>query len=579
MMARIPSRALEGLLYALTLFGPLAFGCVEPWSRGALEIGIFALALACFLRGRRELPPMATWFWLFAAAFAAFAAFQGLTPVAADLPWPQVPFTAAPSATRDAVLLWTAYAALLWSVPQAITTHQAARRYCYVLFGLGAGLAAQGLLQAATGGGKLYWYRATELTGVFGPYYNRDHAANFLLMTLAVGVGVFFSKRRDWPAVDGPPSEYVRSQSRLAAVAALIFAGLVACASRGAFLAMPLSALLVVFVSAGFAKSAKARRLRAGAALAVAAFVVFFCYRMVGLGAEAGAMTDLAITERFYIYGDAWRWLRDAPFFGTGAGSFSTVYPSYQDLDLRGLAEHAHSDWLELVLETGLAGLLAALAAAACLGVGAARAWYAAGSREMRALIGGALGAVAAFAAHSLFEFGFQIPGNAVIFLGLAGFLLSAPLWADKAAPQARPVAPAAWAAAAALACFLGLSRAVLIPGGEPDPRSFRGLASRLYERFGAVERPDASGLRDALALSLAAVELRPYDYKTLGLAGMILQRLGREDDARVLLERSRLVRFTPVVIGAGDDHSGSEAKKLSALKSLGLLPRRLEKP
>ena len=87
MTARIPSSVLEGLLYALTAFAPIAFGCVEPWSRAVLESLAFLLALACFLRGRRELPAMATWFWLFPAGFAALGALQCLTPAAADLPW------------------------------------------------------------------------------------------------------------------------------------------------------------------------------------------------------------------------------------------------------------------------------------------------------------------------------------------------------------------------------------------------------------------------------------------------------------------------------------------------------------
>ena len=33
MMPRVPSAVAEGLLFTLIAFGPLAFGCVEPWSR------------------------------------------------------------------------------------------------------------------------------------------------------------------------------------------------------------------------------------------------------------------------------------------------------------------------------------------------------------------------------------------------------------------------------------------------------------------------------------------------------------------------------------------------------------------
>jgi O-antigen ligase len=571
MMPRVPSRVPEGLLCALTVFGPLAFGCVEPWSLASLEILAFLLALSCFLRGPRALPAAASWFWLFPAACAAFGALQFLTPAAPDLPRPSWPFTAAPQATQAAVLLWAAYAALLWSVPQVISTHEAARRYCRVLFGLGAALAAQGMLQAATGDGRLYWLRPASNLGVFGPYYNRDHAANLLLMTMSIGLGVLLSKIR--PATDGPSSEQTRSLARLAAGVALLFAGIVVCGSRGALLAVPLAGAFVVFLGAGFAKRSRARRLRAAGALAAAAFAVLFTFRHVGAGADAGTVTDRAITERFFIYGDSWSWLRDTPLFGTGLGSFETVYPSYQDLDLRALAKHAHSDWLELALETGLFGLLAALCAAALVVLGAARAWLSAGSSEMRALIGGALGAAAAFAIHSLFEFSFQIPGNAVVFLGIVGFLLSAPVWKDKAAQRVRPDAPPAWAAAAAVAVFLAAARSAAMPNAEADPIRYRGLAAKLYAGAVAGAKPDAAGLRAALGLSLAAAELRPFDYQSLALAGNSLARLGRAADAREFLERSRVVRFTPIVVGAGDDNGAREERRLEAVRSLGLLP------
>ncbi|MDP3542414.1 MAG: O-antigen ligase family protein [Elusimicrobiota bacterium] len=561
------------MLFALTAFGPLAFGCVEPWSRAALQIMAFALALACFLRGPRPVPPAASWFWLLPAGFAAFGLLQGLNPAAADLPRPAGPFTAAESATNSAALLWGAYAALLWSVPQVITTHRAARRYARLLLGLGAALAAQGVLQAATGGGRLYWVRATELTGTFASYYNRDHAANFFLMALAMGLGVVWSKR-SWPQVDGPSPERVRELAGLGALAALILAGVLATGSRGALLVMPLTAMLVGFAGAGFVLDARVRRLRAAAFLAAASFVVFFCFQVVGASAEAGAQTDRAVTMRFFMYRDALPWLADSPLFGTGLGSFETVYPSYQDASLGGLAKHAHSDWLELALETGLPGLLAGLAGALLLAVVSVRAWLAAGSSEMRALIGGALGAAAAFALHALIDFPFQIPGNAAVFLGIVGFLLSSPQWADKTAPSVRAEPTPAWSAAAAAACAILLSVAAARSGEETEPQRLRRLGARALAAASAGDAPSPGILRAALAVSLEAAAQRPFDYRALELAGRVLTRLGRPADAYDYFERSRLVRFTPLVVGEGRDRAEAERRRTETLKSMGLLPR-----
>lgn len=606
MKPRVSSWFLEGLLYALTVFGPLAFGCVEPWSRAALEILAFLLALSCFLRGRPALSPIAGALWLFPAAFAVLGVLQLQTPSAPDGPRPFAPFTSAPNATETAMLLWAAYAAVLWSVPRIITTHEAARRYTRVLFGLGIGIAAVGILQKATAAHKIYWVRPSSGIGDFGPYYNRDHAANLLLMSMAAGLGIFFSRTGHGPRADGFPKERLRSlrsQGLLASGVLFLLLGILASGSRGALLAMPLAGAAVALLGAGFARDARRRRLRAAAALAGACAAVYLAYRFVVAPAEAGTLVDESVMGRLFIYGDSWRWWRDSPLFGTGLGSFETIYPAYQDFSLQEIVMHAHSDWLEITLEAGLLGTFAALVAAALAAFAAVRAWRAARSGEMRALIAGGLAAAAAFSAHSLFEFSFQIPANAVIFLGIVGFLLSAPAWADKSADPDVPQPPAALPCLLAASCFLLLSQAAARPAafwlanatGDPrertaavaravssdlNPFSLKSLAAISYDRAGHGDRTDVKALRDALSYSMAASELRPFDSDDLFLAGASLSRLGRPADADVLIDDAKLVRFTPLAALPPDPKADYARMRsnLEAARTLGILPAKATK-
>jgi hypothetical protein len=284
---------------------------------------------------------------------------------------------------------------------------------------------------------------------------------------------------------------------------------------------------------------------------------------------------DVSSMGRFSIYGDARRWLRDSPLFGTGLGSFETVYPSYQDSELRATVAHAHSDWLELALESGLTGLLAAFAAAGLAARFAVRAWRSARSTEMRCLIGGGLAAAAAFSAHALFEFCFQIPGNAVVFLGIVGFLLSAPSWADKAGGRDKPSPPTAGPALLAAACFLFLAQAAVRPAAaarladepgdsgvraagaaraysvDPDPSFLVKSAEIDYES--GLGRGDLQTLRAGLSYAMAAVAERPFDFQSLSFAGASLWRLGRRADARVLTDEAGAVRFSPLVAADPD--------------------------
>jgi O-antigen ligase len=562
---RVPSVVPEGLLCAATVFGPFAFGCVEPWSRAALEILCFALALSCVLRGARAQSKIGARFWLFPAGFAAWGLLQSLVPAAADAPRPALPFTVAVDATRSSALLWTAYAALLWSVPRVLVTHQAARRYARLVVGVAVALAALGLAQSATGTESLYWLRAAPRT-FFASYYNRDHAANILIMALGLAVGLAFARRSGEDAV---PQEADR---RLIPAGAAVFLSIAigVTRARAAVLALPLAAVVLTLLGAGFQGDARRRRLWIAGALAAGVLVVALAYRHVVETADAGALVEHNIMGRLSIYGDARRWLRDAPLFGTGLGTFAAVYPSYQDLDLTAVAEQAHSDWLQLALEAGVLGLLAALAAAAlAAGVGA-RSWRSARSREMRALIGGALAAAAAFCGHVLFEFAFQIPGNAVVFLSIVGLLLSASAWKDKAEERRRPEPASDLTAFASLVVFAFLSWRAALPAAaqraagqasgfaaraaafeqayalDADPRYLERRAKALY---GAAEdggRGRFGFLRAGLEASLAAADARPFDAEALSLAGMGLARLRRPADAAAFYARATTVRFTP---------------------------------
>ena len=461
-----------------------------------------------------------------------------------------MPFTTTPHETQSSVMLWVACAAVLWSVPRVIVTPDSARRYARLLFGVGLALAFMGLLQTAAGDGSLGGLRAGLR---FGPYFNRDHAANILLMSLSVGLGMM----------------YFRPGRLLASGLLIIIAGLAVCSSQASFIAIPLAAAAVAFIGADFARSARSRRLRAGTALAGAALTIFFAYHHVAASADAGGLIEGTVAARLSIYGDAWRWWRDAPLLGTGLGGFEAIYPSYQDLTLLGRAAHAHSDWIEFVLETGLFGLLGALLGAGLAAFLVARAWREARSGEMRALIGGGLAAAAAFAAHSLFEFSFQIPANAVMFFGVLGFLLSAPSWADKASTRVAGQSPPTGAALLAVGYCLVLMRTAILPAAaawqadspsanrlervvalaravslNDDPGYLTLLSVASYKAAGEGAQTDYALLRLSLRYALAASERRPFSSDELYLAGETLRRLERPADSQDFISRAQAVRF-----------------------------------
>jgi O-antigen ligase len=119
--------------------------------------------------------------------------------------------------------------------------------------------------------------------------------------------------------------------------------------------------------------------------------------------------------------------LPDYWLFGVGAGAYGSVFPAYQDGSL-GFAtyDHAHNDYLELLVEQGLAGTvllgLALLAAASAIVPALLRRR----DRLMRGVLFGATVGMGAMLIHALVEFNFRIPANAGWFFLLLGMGLVA---------------------------------------------------------------------------------------------------------------------------------------------------------
>jgi O-antigen ligase len=600
MRLRVPSAALEGSLYVLTAFGPFAFGGVEPWSVAVLEAMAFLLALGCFLRGREAADNVGAAAWLLPAAVAVLGGLQSLNPV--DPAGPHFPGlrTVDVNATHHAVLLWSAYAAVLFAVPRTLVSPQSAKRFCWFIFALGLATVALGFAQAATSTDMIYWFRPTlHDVNPFAAYYNIDHAANLLLMCLAVGLGLFVSRATRWKPVDGPLPGEIYGLIWMAGGLAGLFSAIVVCHSRGALLAMPLSAAALVFAGAGFARTDARRRLIAAAALGAVGLIVYLTFAHVTVGGAVGARMDRSVSSRLLLYADGWQMLRDAPYFGTGLGTFSAVFPAYQDETIRAVVAHAHSDWLEFALDAGIMPSAAALAALVFLAGYCVRVWRRARSREMRALIGGGLAAAAAFAAHSLFDFSFQIPANAFVFFAIFGFLLSAPAWSDKTSKAPVSAAPDAAPAAAALACAAAAVWASLLPAAAAwsaarptSPSAHVGLLARAldfdddpaYRRemsraLEGLSRPAGDVLltRSSLGYALEATRLRPYDARALYSAGLALWKLKRPEDAQEFLERERRVSYSDYFarhLAAPDE----DKSRLEMLRELKLLPPALEK-
>lgn len=424
MTVRVPAYVPEGLLLFSVVFGPLAFGAVEPWSRGILQTALFLLLITTASRGAGQTHPIQRTLLPALGGLILLGAVQLLDPRPASGPASLLPFTASARATAETLLLWSSYAALLWSAPIVLETPGARRRLAWVLLVLGAFVAVAGAIQAAGGNQFIYGFRPVRPgRDIFGPYYNRNHAASLMSMSFLAGFGLFISRfgtGRGGSRVTAL-SDLAATQAIVASLLGLLVYGLVGARSRGAILAGAVSLGIVGALAGLQLKDRRARwALHAGLLAAAAGFAGFLLKFPWWIGLQEYHAADAyKMISRQEIWRTSLLLFADFPVFGIGLGAFRNVFSAYQRPGILGFVEHAHNDWLELLLEAGGLGLAVLIAGLALLARGAASAWARERSREAWWISTGLIAAVLAFGLHGIVDFSFQIPGNAVVVLAL----------------------------------------------------------------------------------------------------------------------------------------------------------------
>ena len=164
--------------FGLLMFGPVAFGSVEPWSIFTLETGATLLVLLWLAKQWIDGEVKIKWNPLFLpmAVFAVLIVIQlaaGGTTYRHD--------------TVAGALLYCAYAMLCFLSSQTLFRNFQARRLAFVFSIYGAALASFALLQGMASNGKLYWMRTPRMGGqIYGPYVNHNHYAGLMEMLVPI---------------------------------------------------------------------------------------------------------------------------------------------------------------------------------------------------------------------------------------------------------------------------------------------------------------------------------------------------------------------------------------------------------
>jgi hypothetical protein len=406
----------EGLIYFAILFGPWAFGTTQPWSihvmngigfaLGLLWLGKLLIRLTGYRPLRwtrlfgssesdRRLKAERRFSWMLAVgticvlgycltsawnARAIYHPNQWNFEYRNAIPW--LPHSYDQAGSWAEFWKFLGLAGFFWALRDWLVTlspKEAARfeledslnhagsqlparlrRLFWILTVNGTVLAIEGLMQRAEGGNKLLWlvlprYNQTA-ESQFGPYAYRSNAAQYFNLLWPAVLGFW------WASVSSlrrrKTAENSAGKNRVAVLlpCALVMAICpIVSSSRGGAIVLAVN----LVTACGILLMAQWRRHWTSKALIL---VLLACILGAGslLGWKSLAPRMEMIHEGYegreglYIAG---RYMaRDNALFGTGPGTFGTMYQLYRRAETDVWQAYMHNDWLETVITFGCAG-------------------------------------------------------------------------------------------------------------------------------------------------------------------------------------------------------------------------------
>ncbi|RVT46866.1 O-antigen ligase family protein [Rheinheimera sediminis] len=413
------------LLCCLTLcWSPIPLASNRPWAWAILELlvlAIFCLHLIAVYFGRSP------WFvgrWQ-QYSLLPFVAVMAL--LSAQL-WSPVDWlsTVDPNQTQILLIKTLCYGLFAWLITSYFRTDDQLKLLCYAIIASGVFQATYGAILNLQGAETSPLFGVPEGNRARGSFVYQNHFANYLAMTLAVGIGLLMAQlsshamQWNWRNFSRTLVSSLLSSKIILRLALIIMViGLILSRSRMGNAAFFTALLAIALYAIWFYKNRPA--------LLKALVISIFVFDMVAIGSIFGIEklqqryqeTSFASEARDEVVRDGMPIIYDAPWFGHGGGSFYTVFPAYQPGHYHGFYDHAHNEYLQFAIEFGVPvtlGLGIWLLWALWLNLQTMRLKE---NKISRGIAFGCAIAIVHMLIHNLVDFNLQAPANAVLFITL----------------------------------------------------------------------------------------------------------------------------------------------------------------
>jgi O-antigen ligase len=407
-------RGILGLVLAILIVGPLAFGATRAPGFSAIEgltigvLGLWAVRLWANPHPQLLWPPIC---W----AVLAFVIYGFVRYLHSDIEY----------VARQEFMHVVVYALLFFAILNNLHGQESVQIISVTLVMLAMGIAFYALFQFVTGStkvwtvvNKFYPHRAT------GTYFCPNHLGGFLEMILPLGLTYMLASRVNHV-----------TKIILGYASLVILAGIAVTVSRGSWISTSV-AVVVLLGTLAFNRKYRIPALAllvllVGGAVYIGGRAPIFQKRLKQIGVPERTEFD----SRVMIWKSAIGVWQDNPWWGAGPGHFDFRFGQHRPVDMQLRPVRVHNDFLNALADWGIVGEALIASAWGLLAWGVVRTWphVRGGSNDLGSskgrnkyafVLGASVGLLAIFV-HSAVDFNMYIPANAILAVTLMALLSS----------------------------------------------------------------------------------------------------------------------------------------------------------
>lgn len=407
-------RGILALVLAILILGPLAFGAVRALEFSVIQILTVSVIALWVIRLWVSPKPQLLWppiCW----AVIAFAVYAIVRYCQADIEY----------VARQELLRILVYTFLFFAVLNNLHRQESTQIISFTLIFLAMAIAGYAVYQFMADSKYVWFYPTLYPHRGSGTYICPNHLGGFLELLLPLGLAYTMLGRLK------PVTRILIGYASF-----VLLAGIAATVSRGAWASTAI-ALFFFFIALLFRRGFRVPALVVLALLiGVGAYVIprnlFIQTRLRQLYTEQGKVGD---DMRFALWQPAFKLWQDHPWWGVGPAHFDARFAAYRPEGVQLSPDRVHNDYLNTLVDWGVAGAVLVASAWFLLGLGILKTWprvrpttvdlgTKSGSNKFAFLLGASLGLVAILV-HSMVDFNMHIPANAIVVVTLMALLTS----------------------------------------------------------------------------------------------------------------------------------------------------------